>query len=67
MATEDFDSIRKNILTPENYPKITAKNIRCFAPSPDEEIVISGISGRYPNSDNVDEFSYHLYNKVEFI
>lgn len=33
---------------------------------PDEEIVISGISGRFPNSDNMFEFEHHLYNKVRF-
>ena len=32
--------------------------------SEDEEIVISGLSGRYPNSANVAEFAHNLYNKV---
>ncbi len=32
-----------------------------------EDIVISGISGRYPESDSVDEFAQNLYNKVDMI
>lgn len=35
--------------------------------NPDDEIVISGLSGRYPNSANVAEFSYNLYNKVDMV
>lgn len=33
----------------------------------DDEIVISGISGRFPNSDNIAEFAYNLYNKVDMV
>lgn len=33
----------------------------------EEEIVISGISGRFPNSLNVDHFSDNLYNKVDMV
>lgn len=29
-----------------------------------DEIVITGMSGQYPNSKNVKEFEYNLYNKV---
>ncbi len=32
-----------------------------------EDIVISGISGRFPESDNVDEFAKNLYNNVDMI
>jgi hypothetical protein len=32
-----------------------------------EDIVISGISGRFPESDSVDEFAQNLYNKVDMI
>jgi hypothetical protein len=31
------------------------------------EVVISGLSGRFPESDNVDEFAQNLYNKVDMI
>ncbi|XP_070505891.1 fatty acid synthase-like [Chironomus tepperi] len=31
----------------------------------DSDIVISGISGRFPNSNNLREFEYNLYNKVD--
>jgi fatty acid synthase len=39
---------------------------RSCATSPDEEIVISGIAGRFPKSANVAEFAENLYNKVDF-
>ncbi|XP_054157438.1 fatty acid synthase-like [Oppia nitens] len=32
-----------------------------------EEFVISGISGRYPESDSIDEFSDNLYNNINMI
>jgi len=32
-----------------------------------EEIVISGMSGRFPESDSTDEFADNLYNKVDMI
>lgn len=31
----------------------------------DDDIVISGISGRFPKSNNMREFAYNLYNKVD--
>lgn len=36
-------------------------------PQPGEEIVISGISGRFPDSDNVEELKKNLLNKVDLI
>ena len=33
----------------------------------DDEIIISGISGRFPNSNNMHEFSENLYNKVDMV
>jgi len=35
--------------------------------SSDDGIAITGISGRYPNSNNVREFSDNLYNKVDMV
>ena len=32
-----------------------------------EDIVISGISGRFPESDNLDELKENLYNHVDMI
>lgn len=37
---------------------------RIHAPSPEDEIVISGISGKFPSAKNVSEFAEKLYNKV---
>lgn len=37
---------------------------RIHAASPDDEIVISGISGKFPNARNVSIFAEKLYNKV---
>lgn len=30
----------------------------------DDDIVITGISGKFPKSDNLDDFKYHLYNGI---
>ena len=35
--------------------------------SHNDEVVISGISGRFPNSNNMHEFSENLYNKVDMV
>jgi fatty acid synthase, animal type len=40
---------------------------RALCEDPDEEIVITGISGRFPNSANVAEFADHLYNAVDMV
>lgn len=37
---------------------------RTHAATPGDEIVISGISGKFPNSENVEKFAENLYNKV---
>ncbi|XP_066594557.1 fatty acid synthase [Prorops nasuta] len=37
------------------------------APEPGEEVVISGIAGRFPDSDNVNHLKENLYNKVDLI
>lgn len=37
---------------------------RTHAATPGDEIVISGISGKFPNSKNVEEYAANLYNKV---
>jgi fatty acid synthase len=34
---------------------------------PDDEVVISGISGRFPSSANVAEFAHNLYNKIDMV
>lgn len=34
---------------------------------PADEIVISGVSGRFPRSANVAEFGYNLYNKIDMV
>lgn len=45
----------------------SVKPWRAFAASEDEEIVASGMSGRFPESDDIDELEYNLYNKVSFL
>ncbi|KAL6257977.1 hypothetical protein P5V15_011573 [Pogonomyrmex californicus] len=37
------------------------------APEPGEEIVISGIAGRFPESNNVEELKKNLLNKVDLV
>lgn len=44
---------------------IAKKIPRIFANSNDDDIVISGMAGRFPNCHNVAEFEYNLYNKVK--
>lgn len=41
------------------------RSARIFAQSSDDEICITGIAGKFPNSKNVAEFEYNLYNKVK--
>lgn len=40
---------------------------RLAQPAPGEEVVISGIAGFYPDSDNVKDFGEKLFNKVDLI
>lgn len=47
---------------PEDYKKRASTRVKPI--SEDDEIVVSGISGRFPNSANIAEFSDNLYNKV---
>lgn len=44
----------------------SSEPFRVFPKSPEDEIVISGVSGRFPNCDNVEEFKDHLFNKVGY-
>ncbi|XP_025993195.1 fatty acid synthase [Solenopsis invicta] len=47
---------------------MSAKTKRGYeVPEPGEEIVISGISGRFPESHNVEEFKNNLLNKVDMV
>jgi fatty acid synthase, animal type len=50
----------------ENLSGRSMKTKAALASSKDE-IVISGISGRFPNSKNVAEFARNLYNKVNMV
>jgi len=45
--------------------KLIKKNYK--APEPGEEIVISGIAGRFPESKNVEELKNNLLNKVDMV
>lgn len=36
-------------------------------PKPGEEIVISGIAGRFPDSDNMEELKNNLLNKIDLV
>lgn len=48
----------------EKYVGCSSEPFRVFPKSPEDEIVISGMAGRYPDCDNVEDFRDHLYNKV---
>jgi len=45
--------------------KLIKRNYKATAPG--EEIVISGIAGRFPESKNVEELKNNLLNKVDMI
>lgn len=40
---------------------------RVYPLTPEDEIVISGISGRYPNSKNISDFGHNLFNKIDMV
>lgn len=40
-------------------------NARIYPACADDEIVITGIAGKFPNAKNVSELSQKLYNKVK--
>lgn len=44
-----------------------SKKPRAIFADPQDEIVISGIAGRFPNSNNMAVFSHNLYNKIDMV
>lgn len=50
-------------MSENNEPKLFS---RTHPMTPEDEIVITGISGRFPSSKNMNELSHNLYNKVKF-
>lgn len=32
-----------------------------------KDVVISGVSGRFPSADSLAEFAYHLYNGLDMV
>lgn len=50
-------------LTAKDFPP-RSENYRVFADAAEEEIVISGVAGRFPSCDNVEQLCHNLYNKV---
>lgn len=47
-----------------SYKDGTKLYSRIHPTTPDEEIVISGMAGTFPNSHDIDEYKHNLYNKV---
>lgn len=47
------------------YPRPEPKPMPKFEVT--EDIVISGISGRFPESDNMDEYADNLYKNVDMV
>lgn len=50
------------MLSKDNLTRVNARLCK-----DDDEIVISGISGRFPNSRNMHELANNLYNKVSLV
>lgn len=42
-------------------------NPRVHAPSPEDDICITGISGVFPKCKDINEFEHNLYNKVRYM
>lgn len=53
----------------EAQDAIRSKNVasRRQTSHPGDEIVITGLSGKFPNSKNVAELSHNLYNKIDMV
>lgn len=56
--------VLSDMLRSEELSEPNNESFRIFAPCPEEEIVISGMAGRFPSCDNVEELRHNLYNKV---
>lgn len=54
---------------PQSPPTIPDAKLlsRAHPRTPGDAIVISGVSGKFPNSRNVEEYAYNLYNKVRLM
>lgn len=44
--------------------KKNKKFSRAYPETDGDDIVISGMAGKFPNSKNISEYEYNLYNKV---
>lgn len=51
----------------KSIPRSIAAGARLAHPEPGNEVVISGLSGRFPDSDDVYEFRDKLFNKVDLV
>ncbi|XP_053963784.1 fatty acid synthase [Anastrepha ludens] len=40
---------------------------RSFPETAGDDIVISGMAGKFPNSHNIEEYEYNLYNKIDMV
>lgn len=48
-------------------PEVSYKSFKYSKPETGEEVVISGFSGRFPESNNVEELKYNLFNRKDCI
>lgn len=58
MAEQPLDQKENDYLWPNCAKKIWPLN---------DDIVISGIAGRFPQSDNIDELAANLLNKIDMV
>ncbi|XP_034230761.1 fatty acid synthase-like [Thrips palmi] len=54
-------------LPKDGIPAAIRNGMRLARPAPGEEVVIAGLAGMLPDSDNVYEFRDKLYNKVDLV
>lgn len=51
----------------DTIPAAIRNGMRLARPAPGEEVVISGLAGMLPDSDDVYEFRDKLYNKIDLV
>ncbi|XP_013112283.2 fatty acid synthase [Stomoxys calcitrans] len=60
-------SVKENVSTFPSRVEKKSKILRIYPESEDDDIVISGMAGKFPNCHNIAEYKHCLYNKIDMI
>ncbi|XP_023309306.2 fatty acid synthase [Lucilia cuprina] len=63
----NINETSENISSTSGSEKKYKKYSRIFPETEGDDIVISGISGKFPNCHNTAEYEYNLYNKIDMV